>query len=134
MDVNLTQSAIAMLNVLFNEPKRLYPESVPSPMGGVPLLVPYKAPDTVAALEMVSIVRWMENKVMTKQPDGRFKLPPEGWKGSISKTAYRRIKEIIKYYETWGFLAPNCVAYMDLVYGMDGKLIDSDLLDVEKDT
>lgn len=132
MDVTLTQSAVAMLNVLLNNPIQLYQNTIQT-LGGIPPVVPYRAPDVVVALELVALVRWLENKVMEKQTDNRFKLPVDGWKGTLNKKSQLRLREVVKHYEQWGLLTPNCIPYMELVYGLEGKSLESDLVDVEKD-
>jgi hypothetical protein len=134
MEILLSRNAIAILNVCVNEPRRLAPDF--NGMSGDPAIkqvVPYKAPDTVVALELVAITRWLENKVLLKQDDGRFMVPLTGWKGTISKKALLRLKEIVKHYEPWGLLTHNCAPYMELLYALDGKPIEADLVDVEKD-
>ena len=124
MDVLLTQHSIAMLNAILNNPRQLQPEAQ---------IVVYKAPDPLAALEIVALIRWLESKVMEKQPNGKFSIPVAGWKGAVSKKSQLRLKDIVKHYEQWGLLTPNCIPYMELVYGLDGKSLDSDIVDVEMD-
>lgn len=132
MELKLTQNAVAMLNVLLNNPRNLYSEAVQS-FGGITPVVPYKAPDVIVALELVALIRWLEDTLMERQSDGRFKLPEKGWSGVLGKRSYLRLKEIVKHYEMWGLLTHNCIPYMELVYGLEGKSLESDIVDIAAD-
>lgn len=134
MEITLSRNACAILNVLINDPNRLLPGINPyNATAETKPVMPYKAPDTAVGLELVAISRWLENKVLLKREDGLFNVPLNGWKGNVGKKSLIRLKEIAKHYEPWGLLANNCAPYMELVYALDCKKIEDDLVDIGND-
>jgi hypothetical protein len=125
-EITLSAQAVAMLNIVLNDHSRLLPQNLqPSPV------MPYRVPDQIAALEIASIVRWIQTKVVKRDESGRSYV--EKWSGTLNKRSILRIQHILKHYEQWGLLTHNCTAYLDLLYSLDGRSVEADLMDVEKE-
>ena len=125
-EISLSMPAIGMLNALLNDPQRLMPNVVPNPVK------PYPVADSLVSLELLSIIRWLQTKVLVIGPDGRVgKLAP--WAGTLNKRTRQRLQSVCKHYESWGLMSHNCSAFLALTYALDGKSVEAELVDVEKE-
>jgi len=118
--IKLDQDTVFMLYSMLKDPTLL----------STPPMQPYKAQDLPAALEVVSLIQFLEKKLITLE--GQKALFRE-WEGNLTQAAVNRLRDIVKYYEPVGTLSVNCKAYTKLVYALIGKTIDPDLVQIEEE-
>jgi len=88
----------------------------------------YKAPDQLAAFQVIRLIKFTEKNLTEKLEDGnrvKFKTGEFNLEASL----VQRMKDIAKHFEQVGLLAGNCEAYLEFTYALEGKKIDSEIPD-----
>ena len=111
MEITLTPGASVMLTRMLYNPQSLTEDK------------PYQAADPIAQQEVVSISKWLQNKVLEKSPmqSGEEQVRFKTWTGKVKEHYIKRLKAIAEHYKKSGQSIQNCESYVELMNGLDGK-------------
>jgi len=84
----------------------------------------WRAHDNSGARQVVSLQKWLEQKVLEKAEPKGFVAPKDGWTGALPQVYVDRLKEIVKHYEPLGMMPTVTRDYLSLVDALDGKPLE----------
>ena len=121
MKLKLTTDASVILNAFLRQPNQLPFADLANRN-----FKPYAAGDYTGQMQVASLQKWFEDKVLISVGKDKFKLPEEIVDVTLKNTYVTRLKEIHKHYEEMGKLATMCKPYIELGAALEGKTIELD--------
>lgn len=121
MHLKFERAALRLLDRMVRNPRDLALQEVS------PQFQQWRPKDEAGARQLFHLQKWLEKKVFEKVSDEVFRIP-ETWEGGLPQVYVDRLLEIVKYYESLGFLASYVQDYFSLLNSLQGKTGDDKAL------